>query len=58
MEKEHGVVKPAYIAAFTADVSETSTRELINGGCNCVLPKPTPAGALEELCRTRILAGK
>jgi light-regulated signal transduction histidine kinase (bacteriophytochrome)/CheY-like chemotaxis protein len=41
---------PVYIIAFTADVSETTTHELINAGANEVLPKPTPNGKMEDIC--------
>ena len=50
LEISHGV-EPIHIVGFTADLSETTTREFLGGGANCVLPKPTPTGELESLCR-------
>eukprot|EP01031_Cornospumella_fuschlensis_P024618 gene24618-29745_t len=41
---------PCYIIAFTADLSETSRKELINAGANEVLAKPTPTGEMEAIC--------
>lgn len=41
---------PCYIIAFTADLSETSRKELINAGANEVLAKPTPSGEMEAIC--------
>jgi CheY-like chemotaxis protein len=55
IERENGL-RPCYIAAFTADLSETSSQELMNAGANEVLPKPTPAGLLESLCMKLVRA--
>ncbi|RYH13087.1 GAF domain-containing protein [archaeon] len=41
---------PCYIIAFTADLSETSRKGLINAGANEVLAKPTPSGEMETIC--------
>ena len=49
IEATHNI-KPVLIAAFTADVTETSTRTLLNGGANFVLPKPTPGRQMEDIC--------
>ena len=39
------------IAAFTADITSDSDRDLKNAGADYILPKPTPANALEAMCR-------
>ena len=50
MERDFPDLRPVYIIAFTADLSETSQQELISAGANEVMAKPTPAGQLEEAC--------
>lgn len=50
IEAQHPELMPCYLVAFTADLSETSTRDLINAGANQVLAKPTPTGQLEDIC--------
>ena len=54
LETAHGVILPVYISALTADVSSTTTRELLDAGANEVLPKPTPEAALEKVCEKMI----
>jgi light-regulated signal transduction histidine kinase (bacteriophytochrome) len=41
---------PVYIIAFTADLSDTSTRALTGAGANEVMAKPTPSGTVEATC--------
>jgi CheY-like chemotaxis protein len=48
IESEHPDMRPVYIIAFTADLSDVSQQELISAGANEVMAKPTPAGQLEE----------
>jgi len=57
-EKESGVAadKAVLIAAFTADLCETSRNDLLSSGADEVLGKPTPNGKLEEICFRMILA--
>jgi len=50
LEQKHPELIPVYIVAFTADMSETSSRELIHAGANEVLPKPAATGQLEAIC--------
>ena len=51
IEQQHSVtLEPCYIAAFTADLSDTRRSQLIDAGANEVLAKPTPTGQLEEIC--------
>jgi two-component system, chemotaxis family, sensor kinase Cph1 len=49
LEAQHEV-PPVYIAAITADASVTSTHDLLQAGANSLLAKPSPEGALEDLC--------
>ena len=49
IESAHNL-KPVLIAGFTADVTETSNRTLLNAGANFVLPKPTPGRQMEDIC--------
>ena len=42
-----------YIVLFTADVSEGTIGRLTEAGCDRVLTKPTPAGAIREILYTR-----
>jgi len=49
IEQRHSDLRPVYIIAFTADMSETSSRELMHAGANEVLPKPPAAGQLESI---------
>jgi light-regulated signal transduction histidine kinase (bacteriophytochrome)/ActR/RegA family two-component response regulator len=50
MERNFNVTRPVYIIAFTADLSETSTRALVAAGANEVMAKPTPSGTVEATC--------
>jgi CheY-like chemotaxis protein len=50
------ILKPCYIAAFTADLSDVSRSQLIDAGANEVLAKPTPTGQLEEICSNLCLS--
>ena len=52
LEQVHGC-KPVYVVAFTADLSESSQRQLLEAGANEVMEKPTPDGELEAFCRRR-----
>ena len=49
LEADHNI-KPVHIVAFTADLTDTSARLLLNAGGNEVLPKPTPTNMLEQIC--------
>ena len=37
IEAENNILNPVYIIGLTADVSETSKRELLGGGANLIL---------------------
>lgn len=50
IEANHADLSPCHIVAFTADLSEKSSREVFLAGANEVLAKPTPTGQLEEIC--------
>ena len=45
------------IAAFTADVTSDSEKDLKGAGADYILPKPTPADALEAMCRNFLKKG-
>jgi len=50
IEHSNPELNPVHIVAFTADMSETSSRELINAGATEVLAKPPAAGQFESIC--------
>jgi len=55
LERTHSVAAPVFIMAFTADLMEGTRADLLSAGANDILPKPTPTGVLEALCREQAL---